>query len=132
MDKVMVRPQKNAVVLQNTIKMHYICSVIAKHMRMSQATISIRVDQALKTSFDSLCEDFGISTTAAFNIFMKTVVRERRIPFEIRSESEAQRRQKAMEAFAAMRIALAESGTPEMTLEEINAEIKEARNARKG
>jgi DNA-damage-inducible protein J len=97
---------------------------------MSQATISIRVDQALKRSFDSLCEDFGISTTAAFNIFMKTVVRERRIPFEIRSDSEVQKRQKALDAFAAMRAAVAEAGVPEMTLDEINAEIKEARNER--
>ncbi len=29
---------------------------------------------------------------------MKTVVRERRIPFEIRSESEAQKRQNAIDA----------------------------------
>ena len=98
---------------------------------MSQATISIRVDQSLKKNFDSLCEDFGISTTAAFNIFMKTVVRERRIPFEIRSESEAQKRQSAIDAFAAMRAAVAASGMKEMSLEEINAEIKEARNARR-
>ena len=98
---------------------------------MSQATISIRVDKSLKQNFDSLCEDFGISTTAAFNIFMKTVVRERRIPFEIRSESEAQKRQNAIDAFAAMRAAVAASGMNEMSLEEINAEIKEARNARR-
>ena len=98
---------------------------------MTQATISIRVDQALKQDFDSLCEDFGISTTAAFNIFMKTVVRERRIPFEIKTESEVQKRQKALDAFAAMRAAVAASGMKEMTLEEINAEIKEARNARR-
>ena len=98
---------------------------------MSQATISIRVDQSLKQNFDSLCEDFGISTTAAFNIFMKTVVRERRIPFEIRSESEAQKRQKALEAFASMRASVANAGVPEMSLEEINAEIKEARDARR-
>lgn len=98
---------------------------------MAQATISIRVDQALKQNFDSLCEDFGISTTAAFNIFMKTVVRERRIPFEIKTESEAEKRQKALDAFAAMRAAVAASGMKEMTLEEINAEIKEARNARR-
>lgn len=98
---------------------------------MAQETISIRVDQALKQDFDSLCEDFGISTTAAFNIFMKTVVRERRIPFEIKTESEAQKRQKALDAFAAMRAAVAASGMKEMTLEEINAEIKEARNARR-
>ena len=97
---------------------------------MSQATISIRVDQALKQSFDTLCDDFGISTTAAFNIFMKTVVRERRIPFEIRTESEAQKRQKAFEAFEAMRAAVAEAGMQDMTLEEINAIIKEVRDAR--
>lgn len=98
---------------------------------MSQATISIRVDRELKQSFDVLCEDFGITTTAAFNIFMKTVVRERRIPFEIRSESEIQKRQKASDTFAAMRADVAKAGIPEMTLDEINAEIKEARNARR-
>jgi addiction module RelB/DinJ family antitoxin len=52
---------------------------------MSQATISFRVDPTLKQNFDTLCAEFGISASAAFNIFMKTVVRERRIPFEIRS-----------------------------------------------
>ena len=98
---------------------------------MSQATISIRVDQALKQNFDILCEDFGISTTAALNIFIKTVVRERRIPFEIRSESESQKRQKALDAFASMRASIAKAGVPEMSLEEINAEIKEARDARR-
>ena len=97
---------------------------------MSQATISIRVDQSLKNNFDSLCEDFGLSTTAAINIFMKAVVRERRIPFELRSETEAQKRQNALDAFASMRAAVAEAGIPEMTLEEINAEIKEVRDAR--
>ena len=100
-------------------------------MSMSQATISIRVDQTLKKNFDALCEDFGISTTAAFNVFMKTVVRERRIPFEIRSDSEAEKRERAMKAFDAMRAAIAESGMTDMTLEEINAEIIEARNAKR-
>lgn len=98
---------------------------------MSQATISIRVDQSLKKNFDTLCEDFGISTTAAINLFIKTVVRERRIPFEIRSETETQKRQNALDAFASMRASVAEAGIPEMSLDEINAEIKEARNARR-
>lgn len=130
--KVIISSKNPAIILQFTRKLHYICSTNCKHLlHMSQATISIRVDQSLKQSFDSLCEDFGISTTAAFNIFMKTVVRERRIPFEIRSESEAQKRQNAIDAFAAMRAAVAASGMKEMSLEEINAEIKEARNARR-
>ena len=118
--------------MQNTRILHYICSTnVKKNKRMSQATISIRVDQSLKQNFDILCEDFGISTTAAFNIFMKTVVRERRIPFEIRSESETEKRQKALETFASMRAAVAEACIPEMSLDEINAEIKEARNGRR-
>ena len=99
---------------------------------MSQATISVRVDQSLKNNFDNLCEDFGISTTTAINIFMKAVVRERRIPFEIRSETEEQKRQKALDAFASMRTAVYEAGIPEMTLDEINTEIREVRNARRG
>ena len=96
---------------------------------MSQATISIRVDKSLKQRFDSLCDDFGISTAAAFNIFMKTVVRERRIPFEIRSVEETQERKKALETFEAMRAAVSEAGIQDMTLEEINSIIKEVRDA---
>ncbi len=98
---------------------------------MSQATISIRVDQTLKKNFDLLCEVFGLSTTAAFNIFMKAVVRERRIPFEIRADNLDSSRQKAMDAFDAMRQSVAEAGLPQMSLEEINAEIKAARDERR-
>ena len=98
---------------------------------MSQATISIRVDQSLKKSFDLLCEAFGLSATAAFSIFMKAVVRERRIPFEIRADNVEPSRQKALDAYEAMRQTLAESGMAEMTLEDINAEIKAVRNERR-
>lgn len=98
---------------------------------MAQTTISIRVDQTLKKNFDSLCEAFGLSTTSAFNIFMKTVVRERRIPFEIRASNSDITRQKALSAFEEMRQSLADSGLPHMSLEEINAEIKAVRDERK-
>ncbi len=98
---------------------------------MSQATISIRVDQTLKKNFDSLCEAFGLSTTSAINIFMKAVVRERKIPFEIRADDSNVTRQKALRAFDAMRQSLATSDMPQMSLEEINAEIKAARDERR-
>lgn len=88
---------------------------------MSQATISIRVDPTLKKKFDLLCEAFGLNATSAFNIFMKAVVRERRIPFEIRADGSEETRQKALSAFDAMRNSLADSGVPYMSLEEINA-----------
>lgn len=56
-------------------------------MGTPNSTITIRVEPSLKQQFDELCEDFGLSVTAAFNMFMKTVVRERKIPFEIKSQS---------------------------------------------
>ncbi len=98
---------------------------------MSQATISIRVDQGLKAKFDSMCEAFGLSTTAAFNIFMKAVVRERRIPFEIKADDELMVRKKGIQAFEAMRKSLLDAGVQEMSLDEINAEIKSVRDERR-
>jgi len=41
------------------------------------------MDENLKRDFDELCHDFGLTMTAAFTVFAKTVVRRQRIPFEI-------------------------------------------------
>lgn len=98
---------------------------------MSQSSISIRVDSNVKQKFYQLCEDFGLSAATAINIFMKTVVRERKIPFVISSDSEEERNARYKESFREMRESLASTGMPEMNLEEINAIIKEVRNARK-
>ena len=50
------------------------------------AAISIRMDDATKKQFDIFCDSVGLTVSAAFNIFAKTVVREQRIPFEITTE----------------------------------------------
>jgi DNA-damage-inducible protein J len=50
---------------------------------MALRTINIRVDEKLKEKAESLFEDFGMNTTTAINIFLKAVVRERKIPFDI-------------------------------------------------
>ena len=52
---------------------------------MAQTSVNIRMDEDLKKQFDNFCSDVGMSMTTAFCIFAKTVVRERRIPFEIRT-----------------------------------------------
>ena len=57
---------------------------------MGQATLSMRVDDTLKKKFDMICDDFGFTSTAAITVFMKTVVRERRIPFEIKASGREQ------------------------------------------
>ena len=97
---------------------------------MSQATLSMRVDDALKRKFDVICDDFGFTSTAAITVFMKTVVRERRIPFEIKASSKSEINAKGWEAFMKMREQAAASGVQDLTLDEINSIIKEVRDAK--
>jgi len=53
---------------------------------MAQTNVNIRMDEATKIAFDKFCNEIGLSVSAAFNIFAKTVVREQRIPFELTTE----------------------------------------------
>lgn len=53
---------------------------------MAQATFSIRMDDKLKKEFDKVLDEMGMNTTTAFNIFARTVVREKKIPFEINAQ----------------------------------------------
>ena len=55
---------------------------------MGQSTISVRLDDTIKKQFDSLCAEFGMSASTAFNIYARTVVRQRKIPFEITAEND--------------------------------------------
>lgn len=96
---------------------------------MAQATFSIRMDETLKKQFDSLCSDFGMNATTAFNIFAKAVVRERKIPFEIYSPADATR-DGAISAFWEMRKIAEENGLQDMSLDDINAEIKAVRSGK--
>lgn len=96
---------------------------------MALSTVTIRVDDMLKNNFNSLCGQFGLSNTAAYTLFMKAVVRERRIPFEIRIDSDEEIRAKAVNAFAQMRADAAQRGIQDLSLDEINQVISEIRNA---
>lgn len=53
---------------------------------MSTTAISIRLDSEIKQQFDELCKEFGLSSSTAFNIFARTVVRQKAIPFPISIE----------------------------------------------
>ena len=65
---------------------------------MAQTSVNIRMDEDLKKQFDNFCSDVGMSMTTAFCIFAKTVVRERRIPFEIRTNEPNETTYAAMES----------------------------------
>lgn len=94
---------------------------------MSQTTMSIRVDSNLKNRFDSLCDEFGLSNTSALMLFIKTVVRECRIPFEIKAEPIEEVRRKARLSYERMRADAAAAGMQDLSLDEINEIIREVR-----
>lgn len=50
------------------------------------AQISLRVDDDVKRRAEKTLDDIGLSMSAAINIFLKTVARENRIPFELSAD----------------------------------------------
>ena len=47
------------------------------------AQVNIRIDDALKQEADVLFDKLGLNMSTAFNIFIKTAVRQKGIPFEL-------------------------------------------------
>ena len=56
---------------------------------MSQSTVSVRMDEALKQEFDTVCNDLGLSMSTAVNAFLRALVREGGMPFEMRVKTPA-------------------------------------------
>ena len=53
---------------------------------MAVATITARIDSVDKALFDQFCSSVGLTSSAAINLYVKKVVRECRIPFEIEAD----------------------------------------------
>ena len=50
---------------------------------MPLATVTSRVTYEDKAQFDSFCDSVGLNASVAINMFIKAVLRERKIPFDI-------------------------------------------------
>lgn len=100
---------------------------------MAQTAMTVRMDNQQKAQFDKLCEQFGMSANTAINIFVKAVIRSKSIPFSIqaKNEEEDEVTAKAKAAFKQLRAKAERGATPELTLDEINEEIREVRRLRK-
>ena len=97
---------------------------------MAQTAFTVRMDADVKKRFDELCKDFGMSSNTAFNMFARAVIKSERIPFEVESEERAviARARRVTEQIRAQAVL---NGTADMTLEEINEEIRKAREERR-
>ena len=91
---------------------------------MSQSAVTVRIDSEMKLKFDELCKQFGMSANTAFNVFVNAVVMHKKIPFEISTPTYED---KVLKDFYEFRKEVASSDRPELTMEEINEEIRLAR-----
>ena len=48
---------------------------------MAASVLSVRVDSSIKDSFAELCEELGMTSSVAVNMFMRQMLRERSLPF---------------------------------------------------
>ncbi len=97
---------------------------------MAQVSMTVRMDSRLKQMFDALCSEFGMSANTAMNIFAKAVVKTRSIPFVIKADDN-ETYMKGIEAFKSLRAQAEASKMPELSLDEINEEIKRVRKDKK-
>ena len=75
---------------------------------------------------------FGMSANTAINIFVKAVIHSKSILFSIQAKNEEDEvTAKAKAAFKELRDKVDRGETPELTLDEINEEIREVRRLRK-
>ncbi len=93
---------------------------------MAQSAITVRIDSDIKSQFDKLCEQFGMSANTAFNVFVKAVVMNKKIPFEIKVPQDSAK-ENFEKAFYELRKEARKNGVQDMTLDEINEEIRLAR-----
>ena len=94
-----------------------------------QALIQFRADKALKQEVSEIYESLGMDLPTAFRMFMVRSKAVRGLPFPAVMPDEMITHAEALSAFEQLRKQAAD--VPEMTLDEINAEISAARAERK-
>ena len=94
-----------------------------------QILIQFRADKALKQEVSEIYERLGMDLPTAFRMFMAKSKLVKGLPFEATLPEQTITRAEAKNAFYELRRQA--SDVPEMSLDEINAEISAARAERK-
>lgn len=95
-----------------------------------QVLIQFRADKALKQEVTEIYERLGMDLPTAFRMFMTRSKMVKGLPFEATLPEQTITRAEAKRAFYELRREAAD--IPEMSLDEINAEILSVREERKG
>jgi DNA-damage-inducible protein J len=54
---------------------------------MNQSILSVRVNKTDKENFEKFCSEAGMNVSTAINMFIKATNRERKLPFEVKTQS---------------------------------------------
>ena len=54
---------------------------------MESININVRVDAVDKKGFEQFCNNVGMNVSTAINMFIKAVLREQRLPFEVKTNA---------------------------------------------
>ena len=54
---------------------------------MESLTLNVRVDANDKKNFEQFCNSVGMNVSTAVNMFIKAVLREQKLPFEVKTNN---------------------------------------------
>jgi DNA-damage-inducible protein J len=61
--------------------------MLKKRDKMESLTLNVRVDANDKKNFEQFCNSVGMNVSTAVNMFIKAVLREQKIPFEVKTNT---------------------------------------------
>ena len=60
---------------------------LEKRDNMESLTLNVRVDANDKKRFEQFCSNVGMNVSTAVNMFIKAVLREQKLPFEVKDNT---------------------------------------------
>ena len=55
---------------------------------MAQSYLSVRINETDKKEFENFCNDVGMNVSVAINMFIKAVLQDNKLPFEVVRKSQ--------------------------------------------
>lgn len=97
---------------------------------MATSLLQVRIDESLRAEAAELFDRLGIDTSTAVRMFLKRAVMENGIPFRMTLPKETYIAEKGYRLLKELNEEAERNGVSDMSLDEINAEIKESRKKR--
>ena len=97
---------------------------------MTSSLVQVRVDDELKKQATTIYDSLGIDLSTAVRMFLKRSVMVNGVPFDMTLPRTDTKAKLAVDAIEQLSKVATQNGTSEMTLAQINAEIKATRKQR--